>query len=60
MVMLVIQHHCGQGYQRKMMALDNLLSVGADIVIVQESFIRNREIFIVDLTFISQKVREKR
>ena len=42
--MLVVQHNCGQGYESMVMALETALSVEAGIVMVQESFIGNREI----------------
>ena len=34
MVMLVVQHKCGQGYESTIMALAMALSIGAGIVMV--------------------------
>ena len=34
MVMLVVQHNCGQGYESTIMALETALSIGAGIVMV--------------------------
>ncbi len=44
MVMLVIQHNCGRGYESTVMALETALSIGAGIVMLQEPFIGNREL----------------
>ena len=42
--MLVVHHNCGQGYESMVMALETALSVKAGIVMIQETFIGNREI----------------
>lgn len=44
MVMLVVQHNCGQGYESTIMTLETALSIGAGIVMLQETFIGIREI----------------
>ncbi len=44
MVMLVVQHNCGQGYESTIMALEMALSIGAGMVMLQEPFIGTREI----------------
>lgn len=44
MVMLVVQHNCGQGYEITIMALETALSIGAGMVMLQEPFIVAREI----------------
>ena len=42
--MLIIQDNCRQGYESIVMALETVLSIGAGIVMLQESFIGNWEI----------------
>ena len=41
----MIQHNCGQEYESIVIVLETALSIGAGIVMVQELFIGNREIF---------------
>ena len=42
--MLIIYHNCRQGYKNTVIALETTLSIKADIFIIQELFIGNREI----------------
>ena len=44
MVMLIVQHNCGRGYESTVMALETALNIGAGTVILQVPFIGNREL----------------
>ena len=43
--MLIIQYNCGRGYKSTVMALETALIIKAGIVMLQEPFIGNRELF---------------
>lgn len=60
MVMLIVQHNCGRGYESTVMALETALSIGAGLVMLQEPFIGNRELVQVRSIFIGHKEIELR
>ncbi len=44
MVILIIQHNNGRGYESTVMALETALNIGAGIVMLQEPFLGNWEL----------------
>lgn len=42
--MLIVQYNCERRYKSTIMALEMALSIGAEVVILQNSFIDNQEL----------------
>lgn len=58
--MLVVQHNCRQGYESTVMALETAICVEAGIVMIQESFVGNREISHSGFSFYWPQGRRKK
>ena len=44
MIMLVVQHNYGRGYESTVMALETTLNIGTGITLLQKPFIGNRKL----------------